>query len=856
LNWNDFFPSQLIFQLIFVLIDLDLDFTTILKRTLRWGGYWKSSKIVNDDHLNALKTFSIELKDDLVFLEIISFLVEKGEIEEAFSFVECINDSYIKYRALIVISTEESIFIALEIGRNIPDFNMKCATLLDISKEFYKKNMIEVGDSLINEIVALGMGIEDGFIRARNLITISSNVLEKGDLILSENLLNQSILITDELIDEISQSNLYLEIAVEFARNGKLLEANKIISRIKDKAYQNSALVEVISVLLKQGSFINAEELLEKIDDNREKNQALVSLAYEAAKIGNIDAVNNFIKTISSQNAREALFRKLAFEFAMKGNRDLSLYYAKNIGYGIYRANVLIDVAVQFASIGLGEDAYSIIQESIVDARGISNNYSRGGVFMKIASELYASGNVADSISAINEFLSNFDVQNSKDKDDLIFQQMSAEFLELGKLKESIAFAWRIDNYSKKITALFAIAKSLFKMNNIIESELILRETIYWINNQLNEDHKGIALYKISLEFAKRADFEKALEIARNISDQYNSSRSLLEISAEMYVMKLEAESNTVLDESHRKMLEMDNFLWKGYALTDVAVEYARRGKIENSFICLQEISGDYRKENALCKISKELALLGKKIESISYVNTINDFNLKSSALLEISKVFFEQNQCDDALKYLNEALSNSNMIEDESLKVTLLISIAIEFDKHNQFKVFLEVIMEAIKSARLIKNKIGFDYALTEISIQLAQRGCWKLIEDTVAEIYNHQMREDCWLKIAVSLNKNRDYYSMRKLINEFSYAESKIQMKQAIIRSVDEVNISKDICIHVLNDRSIPVDLTQHILQMYSMNQLFYTDAKPEKIQRLNRTLNIQWAIDIKNSYSANGS
>ena len=95
-----------------------------------------------------------------------------------------------------------------------------------------------------------------------------------------------------------------------------------------------------------------------------------------------------------------------------------------------------------------------------------------------------------------------------------------------------------------------------------------------------------------------------------------------------------------------------------------------------------------------------------------------------------------------------------------------------------------------------------------------------------------------------------------LEKLINEFSNAESKIQMKQAIIRSVDEVNISKDICIHVLNDRSTPSDLTQHILQMYSMNQLFFTDSKPEKINHFNRTLNLQWAIDIKNSLSANGS
>jgi hypothetical protein len=42
--------------------------------------------------------------------------------------------------------------------------------------------------------------------------------------------------------------------------------------------------------------------------------------------------------------------------------------------------------------------------------------------------------------------------------------------------------------------------------------------------------------------------------------------------------------------------------------------------------------------------------------------------------------------------------------------------------------------------------------------------------------------------------------------------------------------------------------------LLRHYALHELFINNASPEKIERYNRTLNIQWAIDIKNSFSDN--
>jgi hypothetical protein len=37
--------------------------------------------------------------------------------------------------------------------------------------------------------------------------------------------------------------------------------------------------------------------------------------------------------------------------------------------------------------------------------------------------------------------------------------------------------------------------------------------------------------------------------------------------------------------------------------------------------------------------------------------------------------------------------------------------------------------------------------------------------------------------------------------------------------------------------------------IMHYYAIDQLFFSNLPQEKIDRYNRTLNLQWAIDIKN-------
>jgi hypothetical protein len=48
---------------------------------------------------------------------------------------------------------------------------------------------------------------------------------------------------------------------------------------------------------------------------------------------------------------------------------------------------------------------------------------------------------------------------------------------------------------------------------------------------------------------------------------------------------------------------------------------------------------------------------------------------------------------------------------------------------------------------------------------------------------------------------------------------------------------------------------DVIEHLMQLYAIHQLFFENPTKEQINRYNRSLNIQWALDIKAQFPQDG-
>jgi hypothetical protein len=71
-----------------------------------------------------------------------------------------------------------------------------------------------------------------------------------------------------------------------------------------------------------------------------------------------------------------------------------------------------------------------------------------------------------------------------------------------------------------------------------------------------------------------------------------------------------------------------------------------------------------------------------------------------------------------------------------------------------------------------------------------------------------------------------------------------------------LDITNVNFDNTVNAVLKNRLSVTFIENVLQMYSLNQLYFSNLSQEKLKRYDYTLNIQWAIDIKNSLNVNGS
>jgi hypothetical protein len=86
-------------------------------------------------------------------------------------------------------------------------------------------------------------------------------------------------------------------------------------------------------------------------------------------------------------------------------------------------------------------------------------------------------------------------------------------------------------------------------------------------------------------------------------------------------------------------------------------------------------------------------------------------------------------------------------------------------------------------------------------------------------------------------------------KFCKSVSSYQNRLSFKIGIIHAYHKTQIGKEISLYFIKDRNVQISELKHLLQFYALNQIFFEDIPEEKIQRFNRTLNIQWAIDIKN-------
>ena len=770
INWSDFFPSNLMFQMSCELAEIGLDYSLLYIRTESWESDWMSEKSPFSSKqiqvlIDAAHFIENESEKSIALIRIAVELAKQGQIEES-----------------------------LYIARGISDYFYKSNVLKNISFELRKNGRIEESALIIQESLVSARGIGVEWQKSRALLDISIELSNQGNLEVSASVFEESL-----------------------------------------------ALARCIS------------------KDDLKLSRALKDIAVELSKRGQVEA--SALLILESQ----AIARSIIDEG--------------------YKIEALITIAAALANQGQLSEALSLIRESLAIARSMHEKWQMSFSLSQIAEELYNIGQVFEASSLMQESLTIALSDNHIILKTHALSSISLKLFKQGQVKKSLAIVRSISSDVTKNSTLRKIAIELFKHEQLEEAKLMLQESLYVVQGKVYEYDTSAPLTKIAVELVKKGKVEESLIIARNSCDNLLMSRALRSIALELRKQDRMEESSLVLNEWLVNARCIGFELMKNFEMKAVATELSKQGKVKESLTIAQSISDDRVKCDTLTVIFVELSKQGKleesesvmkealtiahdiseeleKIDTLIYVSDelgklgqleessfllresiaialgVNDERKKYRVWNDISVL-----QCKQG--YLEESLVIGRGISDDFYKSSALKDISLELRKQGNIEVSLSVMQESLTIARGISDGNLKSAALKNIAIELAKQGDLALAESVALEIIQLAERHNSWKTIAQNVFKETDWQKSLQQNTQFKSDEARLFYLKGWANAVNECDA--DCVQEALSQLAHDSESVESILQSHALHEIFFGAADQKKFNRLNRTLNIQWALDI---------
>jgi hypothetical protein len=215
---------------------------------------------------------------------------------------------------------------------------------------------------------------------------------------------------------------------------------------------------------------------------------------------------------------------------------------------------------------------------------------------------------------------------------------------------------------------------------------------------------------------------------------------------------------------------------------------------------------------------------------------------LRISLLLNIVVQFVKQGQIEKAEVILKEIITRPGKRDSELFHPEMLVPVIIEFSKMDE----LERAMELTKKITDISSKGS---ALMNIAIEQVKQGNWNFAEEISLQIQQTNQRYWCWERIGKEKLITSNSLDRIKQVDVLQNRETQNSYLKGIINTLDISHCSKDFLLYVRRYFMYDMKSLEKLFQLYGLNALFFSNTNPNWINRLNQSLNLQWALDIKN-------
>ena len=683
--------------------------------------------------------------------------------------------------------------------------------------------------------------------------------------------------------DEWTQDSLISKIAIQLCKQNHFDYSIKIAKEMRLNHTRSNTFISLIEILKEKSMSKEANNLKKEIiiypgAMSREFKKNESSLI---TNISSLDIMNDFQKTIDSlnKNEKDVLFLlDLSSELISNGRLEYAVKSLKkaemlliHFDDKFFSSESNISISAKFQQLNLIDESNKILDIVSSNVKYIENIKLRDRLCQKVAYQLAINGNYMKSIDIIKSIsLEHYKILTNKEIVGYLSQNKKIEvansyFLNSLQITNDSNF-----NISLLLEFKYSISKNI---NNNIKAEKILRSAFDDTFSIVDNSGRANWRLKILVELSKYLSIENILFYIENIKHRNNNIDLLLFFARDLFSIGKNYESEIILNLVIDKINDSSE---KDWSLGKLALELVNQKRINNIDKIISDIKSQNDKIAPLSKlallylnnnqINKGNHLLDELLESIDKQAHVMDrvYNIEELAesffkanrikeltskivngklFLLVSKLYWDENDVNNAKTNLFKAFELINKSSD-SIDIS---NVALEFTKQG----FIE---NALKLLAFFNDKES-DISLTDKSRNLKDVSVWLFQDGQIElaiEITKLITRLSTYYKTYSKFG--RIYYNIQgiqnldRILSIFPNSESKKYLIKGLIESIEIENATENVILQMLKYCYDDSESIERLIQMHSLYLTFFENTPKEKLNAFNKTLNIQWALDIK--------
>ena len=914
-NCTRYFSDYTMFQLSSIWAELGIDYSSFYKRSfhdyydnefhwIKSGGpynQWQIEVLIyNQNSFNDIEDKSKYLK--LVLGEIIN----QGELEIAIIELPKVTNDSDRGILLVLIAIEmyklsnstrfkTLLSDALTIFNNQKDEFQKIDDLLIVSQTLLNAGLTVEGIAILESLIPETQIIKHEGKKTLRMIKIANLFYQYADSKNCELILSTALISAEKINDFRYQAFVYWHLTNEYYLLGAKEKAYDLVkqafnysNKMNSGSERFKLLTEITASIFKLRPDSSHSKLLEGIfnlqttlGQSSESNniKSLWELYFNLKTQGNIisseiikNKVFEIIDNIKSEIQKISTFINIIRVSYTNQNhqegQDLIekvILLIQNIE-GQNKEEVTDLILTELSDKIDRDTCYSLLLNSLNSSTQSNFQIDRLQTLNDLVLELSNKNRVTDAIQYMNESIS-YSKLNHEAWAYYIKDTLSSLCIRLASTDNSrVAFDYinQIDNETNlpyKTEVTIALSLELRKSNKSQDQLKLIDDLCTMIRGSKQsfkklEATEMLARYYFQIgyhEIAKSQLLENLDLVLTNVTDRDLKDRLIKDIAIQLIKFGFTEDFLNCIDKIKSLYLQCETLM---IPINDL---YPLKSEVRNTFMTqvlvnIEKLGND--KDAIFVRIGEHHIKQGNFLAAIEIKNTVQSRLLKIKILLSISSAMFDAQLIKESESVLNEAIAQEKILNNEESKIHYNL-----YGSHRYENVFTTLLkQEKIEDAEIYFNenidRFNRGESLTDIAISYFKKGNLELLQHYIKTIPEDFYRRKCWKRIAKQSYFNCGIAQSLEIMKKLNSEESKTYYFYGLLDVIDFKNINYTICVNLLKNSRINHPTVEFLINTYYLSDLFFNEIKIDKLDQIKKQLNINWAIDLKNSITPNSA